>query len=123
MDKTKRTVCGILVFLFVGILTTAYITGYKNGNKVADTEYRSRFTELTDINRRLQDKNRELEVLNQSITERSDAIIARLGTAADIAGELGTRSEDDSAKIRRVIVNYRRLAEAVQILIENDKDK
>ena len=118
MDRKTWTylLCGGLALIAV-VFAAGIYTGSRAGRSSVNIEYENRLAAITSINADLQNQNKQLAGLNQSLTERLNDVTGRLTKAENIIGELDLRTSTDTDTVQRIIDNLEKLDRAVQALI------
>jgi len=122
VDKKKLIIYGVLVFLFIALLTITYSCGHSNGNTSADNKYEARLRSIEELNTDLKNQNTDLTRINKDLTERFDSINGRLTEAKDILGDINLRSSADGDTVSRLIENLRKLEKVILTIFDSDKD-
>ena len=106
----RRAVVALLAF------TLSFGAGFATGSRIergnSDSEYEDRLESLIRINTELQESNKRIEILNQSITNR-------LNRATEIIDDFGKQLESDGSAIQRLSIGLSTLEQIISALTEN----
>ena len=119
MDKIKQGFVFIVLFLvFSGSM---FCAGYYVGNhrgQVIIGEFENRLTILTDLNKQLQNENKQLADYNRAIRERLDEMSKRFERAKDIIAGFASQVSADGDTIQRALDTVERIERLLSVITE-----